>query len=55
VNLPESQRLHVSRCESGVSVISFGGILISTMIVGFALIMITIYASFALFIKNLVK
>jgi len=55
MNLSECQRLQVSRCESGVRAISFGGILISTMIVGFALIMITIYASFACFFKNFIK
>jgi hypothetical protein len=55
MNLQEYQRLHVSRWESGVSVSSFGNILISTIILGFALIMITIFASFALLIKNFIK
>jgi hypothetical protein len=55
MNLQEYQRLQVSRWDSRVSVSSFGSILISTIIVGFALIMITIFASFALLIKNIIK
>ena len=49
MNLKEGQRLQVSRFESGASFSSFGGILISTIIVGLALVIITIIA---LFIKN---
>lgn len=55
MNLKERQRLQVSRCESAASINSFGGILISTIIVGFALIIITIFASFALLDKNIIK
>jgi hypothetical protein len=55
MNLKECQRLQVSRLEPGASVSSFGGILISTVIMGFALIIITIFASFALLDKNLIK
>jgi hypothetical protein len=55
MNLKECQRLQVSRLEPGASVSSFGGILISTVIMGFALIIITILASFALLDKILIK
>jgi hypothetical protein len=55
MNLQEYQRLQVSRWDSGVTVSSFGSILISTIIVGVALVMITIFASFALLIKNIIK
>jgi len=55
MDLKECQRLQVSRSEPGGSVSSFGSIFISTIIMGFALIIITIFASFALFDKNLIK
>jgi hypothetical protein len=55
MNLQEFQSLQMSRWDSRVSVSSFGNILISTIIVGFALIMITIFASFSLLIKNIIK
>ena len=55
MNLQKFQGLQVSRWDSRVSVSSFGNILISAIIVGFALIMITIFASFALLIKNIIK
>ena len=44
MNLKACQGLQFSRSESGARVSSFGGMLISTMIVGFALIIITILA-----------
>jgi hypothetical protein len=55
MNLKEYQRLHVSRFEPKTEVSSFGAVLISAFIVGFALIIITIFASFALFNKLLIK
>jgi len=55
MNLKEYQRLQVGFFESKARVNSFGGILISTIIVGFALIIITIFASFALLVKNIIK
>jgi hypothetical protein len=55
MNLQEYQRFHVNRFEANADVSSFGGILLSTIIVGFALIVIAIYASFSLFDKNFVK
>ncbi len=55
MNLKEYQRLQVSRFESRAGVSGFGGILLSTLIVGFALIVITIFASFALLDRNLLK
>jgi hypothetical protein len=55
MNLKECQRLQVSRSEPGGSVSSFGGILISTIIMGFALIIITIFASFTVLDKTLIK
>ena len=55
MNLKERQGLQVSRSEPGGSVSSFGGILISTLIMGFALLIITIFASLTLLDKNLIK
>jgi hypothetical protein len=55
MDLKEYQRLQVNRFETRASVSSFGGVLISTMIMGLALIIITIFASFALLNKNLIK
>jgi hypothetical protein len=55
MNPQECQRLQVGRCESGARVSSFGGILVSTIIMGFALLIITIFASFTLLDKNLIK
>jgi hypothetical protein len=55
MNLREYQRLQVSRGEPGASVSSFGGMIISTVIMGFALIIITIFASLTLLDKNLIK
>ena len=55
MNPKECQRLPVSCCESGANVSSFGGVLISTMIMGFALVIITVFASFTLIGKNLIK
>jgi len=55
MNLKECQRLQIGCFESKLSVNSFGGILISTIIVGFALIIITIFASFALLVKNIIE
>ncbi len=55
MNPPEWQRLQVGRWESGVKVSSFGSILVSTIIMGFALIIITVIASFTLLDKNLIK
>jgi hypothetical protein len=55
MNLKEYQGLQVSRLEPRGNVSSFGGILISTIIMGFALLIITIFASFALLDKNLIK
>ena len=55
MNLKEYQRLHVSRFEPNADVSSFGGILLSTIIVGFALIVIAIFASFALLNNNFIK
>jgi len=55
MNLKACQRLQVSRFESGAEVNSFGGVLISTMIVGFALIIITVFASFSLLGKYPLK
>jgi hypothetical protein len=55
MNLKEFQQLQVTRFEPKAEVSSFGGILISAFIVGFALIIITIIASFSLFSKNIFK
>jgi hypothetical protein len=55
MNPKECQRLPVSRCESGANVSSFGDVLISTVIMGFALAIITVFASFTLLGKNLIK
>jgi len=55
MNLKQCQRFQVSGFEPGGSVSSFGGVLISTIIMGFVLIIITIFASFALLDKNLIK
>jgi len=55
MNLTEYQRFHVSRFEPRAGVDSFGGIILSTLIVGFALIVIAIFASFSLFNKNFIK
>ncbi len=55
MNHLELQRLQVGRCEFGGGVSSFGSMLVSTIIMGFALIIITIIASFALLDKNLIK
>jgi hypothetical protein len=55
MNLKECQRLQVRRLEPGGSVSSFGGIFISSIIMGFALIIITIFASFTLLDKNVIK
>ena len=55
MNPKECQGLPVSRGESGANVSSFGGVLISTLIMGFALVIITIFASFTLLGKNLIK
>jgi hypothetical protein len=55
MNPQEYQSLQVSRWDSRVSVSSFGNVLISAIIVGFALLMITIFASFALITKNIIK
>jgi hypothetical protein len=51
MNLKECQRLQVCRFKSGTSVSSVAGILVSTIIVGFALVIITVFASFALLVK----
>jgi hypothetical protein len=51
MNLKECQRLQVCRFKSGASVSSVAGILVSTIIVGFALVIITVFASFALLVK----
>jgi hypothetical protein len=55
MNLKGYQSFQVSRFEPNAVVSSFGGILLSTIIVGFALILIAIYASFSLFDKNYLK
>jgi hypothetical protein len=55
MNLKECQRFSVSRFEPRAGASSFGGILLSVVIMGIALIVITIFASFALFDKNLIK
>jgi hypothetical protein len=55
MNPQECRRLQVGRGESGAIVSSFGGILVSTIIMGFALIIITIFASFTLLDKNIIK
>ena len=55
MHLKEYQRLQVGYFESKENVNSFGGILISTIIVGVALIIITIFASFALLGKYIIK
>ncbi len=55
MNLTEYQRFQVSRFEPRAGVDSFGGIILSTIIVGFALIVIAIFASFSLFDKNFIK
>ena len=43
MNLKERQGLQVGRSDPGGSVSSFGGILISTIIMGFTLLIITIF------------
>jgi hypothetical protein len=55
MNLTEYQRLQLNRFEPGAGVNSFGGILLSTLIVGFALIVIAIFASFSLCGKIRIK
>jgi hypothetical protein len=55
MNLKEYQRLHVSRFEPRAGVSSFGGILLSTIIMGFALIVISIFASCELLNINYFK
>jgi hypothetical protein len=55
MDLKVCQGLHVRRFASGAGVSSFGGMLLSTMIVGLALIIITILASFSLIGKQLIK
>ena len=55
MNLTEYQRFHVSRFEPKAGVNSFGGIILSTIIVGFALIVVAIFASCSLFGKNFMK
>jgi hypothetical protein len=55
MNLKACQGLQFSRFASGPGVSGLAGMLISTMIVGLALIIITILASFSLLSKNLIK
>jgi hypothetical protein len=52
MNLTEYQRLQLSRFEPRAGASSFGGVLLSTIIVGCALIVIAIFASFSLFGKK---
>jgi hypothetical protein len=55
MNPNKGQRLPVRRGESRAEVSSFGGVLISTLVMGFALAMITVFASLTLLGKNLLK
>jgi hypothetical protein len=55
MEIKEMQRLQVGHLASGADASNFGSVLISTIIVGFALIIIGIFASFALLIKNTIK
>ena len=55
MHLKEGQKLQVRRFESGARVSGLGTLLISTIIMGFALIIITTVASVLLLIKNLIK
>jgi hypothetical protein len=55
MNPNEGQRLPVRRGEARAKASSFGGVLISTLIMGFALVMITVFASLILLGKNLIK
>jgi hypothetical protein len=51
MNPKECQGLQVCRFKSEASVSSVAGILVSTIIVGFALVFITVFASFAFLVK----
>jgi hypothetical protein len=55
MNPQEIRRFQVGHSIPEACVSNFGGVLVSTIIVGFALIIISIFASFELLIKNSVK
>ena len=55
MNPQEIHRIKVGHSLPEACVSNFGSVLVSTIIVGFALVIITIFASFALLIKNSIK
>ncbi|MGA9754869.1 MAG: hypothetical protein WBV23_06970 [Desulfobaccales bacterium] len=55
MNLQEVRRIQVGHSLPEACVSNFGSVLISAIIVGFALIIITIFASFELLVKNSIK
>jgi hypothetical protein len=55
MHLKECQRFYLSRSESRARVSGLGSILISTVIMGLALLIITTFASVALLFKQFIK
>jgi hypothetical protein len=55
MNPKACQGLRASRGEARAQVSSVGDVLLSTMIMGCALLVITVLASWALLVKNLIK
>jgi hypothetical protein len=55
MKLKACQKLHINFLEPEAEVNGLGGIIISTLIVGFALIIITIIASFTFIGKLFIK
>jgi hypothetical protein len=55
MNLEKCQRLQVYHYKPEAGISSVAGILISTIIMGFALVIITVYASIALLVNHNIK